>query len=1115
MVSRVYWLFQVLVVLSVSSNSKSMPSIDRDPMENKMQQSNVQVEVASSDTPAPYFIKTPMAPIVLNETFDDFNQVIAEFEAASNIDDDNNVILKISRGNVNHKFVLEQINSTAYIKLGGLLDYEQVTRYELTIQATNAYEKQTEALLMINVLDENDNVPEILGEKTGTVMEHEPPGTFVMQVHAQDHDGTTANNIVSFRIVGPSKQYFHIDNQSGIVTSSVVFDRNTEDVYRVTVIAEDNAPSVLSNNGKPNSVTQQLIVRIMDVNYQKPQFEKPSYKMSFIPENAAINTPVIQVQAYDQCKESTMKYSIIKNNVAKAFRIDENTGQISVNNTLDYESIPEYKLFVMADNGHFNTTVRVLIAIGNINDNSPKFHELENVTIAEETIPVGCITRVMAYDPDIENFEIPQAIRYTLTKEHAHLLDIDDSGCLRLLQPLDRDPPNGSKLLQINLTATDENGNGKSTTVPLIITLEDINDNAPYLTNKMHVVWSENRSPGMIIKLIAEDVDEEHNGPPFFYSIDPEASWEIKQRFKVVGDELHASVEFDREEQKVYRVPILIRDSGDQPMSAISTLVIEIGDENDNEMQCGVKQVVVQKLYGNLPDLNVGRVYVSDLDDWDIADKSFIWYNNSTEDEHFKLNTNNGMITMLEGTPSGQHDLRFRVFERSNHFPRHNVSAQVKVIVKEISERAIDQSGSIRFYNVTAHEFLSNTPGRLSSPFERLQKGIATILNISTNDVNIFTINNRRLAHGTFLDVFYVVYSATYLASEVLNGAVSLRWDHLEREVGFPIDKIGIDECEANPNMCEQLCRNKVYRSSKPIVVNTNVTSFVGITAFVQADCITETLSCTNGGTLENNKCVCPKGYNGARCEMLDISFDGSGYAIYSSDHSDHITNISIEISPRQTIGLILYIGPLSYNPRVSSQPFLALEMIDGRLILLLDDGSKVPPIEDQHKFSQNDSLTISITLQPQMVMMNTVVNKLSASKTRYTYKYFKGVLNFNGMIHLGGSAIDLTQLGSLYNWTNIPQARGFNGSIRNLTINGRTIDFQQPNLGKNVALGHTLNISQSCISHWFYFVFFVIVVVVFWRKKSMYNICFVAHPSEESCLSSETNGLQPFLSVV
>ena len=50
---------------------------------------------------------------------------------------------------------------------------------------------------------------------------------------------------------------------------------------------------------------------------------------------------------------------------------------------------------------------------------------------------------------------------------------------------------------------------------------------------------------------------------------------------------------FDREQQKEYLVPIVIKDSGSPSMSGTSTLTVIIGDSNDNKMQPGSKEIFV------------------------------------------------------------------------------------------------------------------------------------------------------------------------------------------------------------------------------------------------------------------------------------------------------------------------------------------------------------------------------------------------------------------------------------------------------------------------------------------------------------------------------------------
>lgn len=210
--------------------------------------------------------------------------------------------------------------------------------------------------------------------------------------------------------------------------------------------------------------------------------------------------------------------------------------------------------------------------------------------------------------------------------------------------------------------------------------MTDINDNAPEITNNQPVIWGENRNPGQIVQLQANDFDEQQNGPPFTYEIAANASEDIKEKFSIQRDYLYANVMFDREEQKEYFIPILISDSGEPKQSKVNTLHLIIGDENDNPMKEGRSRIFVYNYNGEAPSTKIGRVFVDDADDWDLNDKTFTWKDQSNEinpHEYFALDQNNGEITMLERTPAGEYKLLFSVEESSAHISIHSVDAEV------------------------------------------------------------------------------------------------------------------------------------------------------------------------------------------------------------------------------------------------------------------------------------------------------------------------------------------------------------------------------------------------------------------------------------------------------
>lgn len=142
-------------------------------------------------------------------------------------------------------------------------------------------------------------------------------------------------------------------------------------------------------------------------------------------------------------------------------------------------------------------------------------------------------------------------------------------------------------------------------------------------------------------------------------------------------------------------------------MTGTSTLQVIIGDENDNDMKPGRSSIFVYTYKSASPDMEIGRVYVDDLDDWDLPDKKFKWLKGPHN--NFDLKSETGMITMLQNTKEQTYVLEFEVTERRKNLNEHTVNATVTVTVKEIPEVAVDRSGSIRLAGISAEEFI--TPG--------------------------------------------------------------------------------------------------------------------------------------------------------------------------------------------------------------------------------------------------------------------------------------------------------------------------------------------------------------------------------------------------------------------
>ncbi|XP_025194494.1 DE-cadherin isoform X1 [Melanaphis sacchari] len=1027
---------------------------------------DLEILVVESHKKAPTFISVqPDETIYLPENLTNFSFDIATIIAASNTDEKSPVFELVpgrtEQSNKLNTFRLESEGNTAHIRLSRHMDYESISEYILNIRIQNKHNLAAEHQLNIQVEDVNDNIPVFTEVVSGSVLENEPAGTAVMQVRAIDADSSMANNRVTYELAD-NREYFAIDPYTGNITTLVMFDREKQDVYNVKVIATDNAPSALYSTGEHNKGEQVFRIEIADKNDHPPHFTQSVYEAEEIPEDANLNALVTEVKALDDDTASPVTYSIVDGNIYNAFLIENTTGKIKVNSQLDYENITDYVLKVRAFDGAYEDYCTVEIKISNVNDNPPVFQPYEgNITITEEELVPGCITTLEAYDPDIQDRSMDQRIVYSVVKDDQRkLMTINKNGCLSLIKPLDRDPPNGYATWQVIIQASDEGGGPKSLqqTTEVIIALRDINDNAPYLDMPQPVVWRENQLSGTITRLSAKDNDGPENGAPFEFFISSDASYEIKTKFGISGVELQALTTFDREEKKFYNIPITITDSGIPSLTGTSTLQVVIGDENDNPMKPGRSSIFVYTYKGESPDMEIGRVYVDDLDDWDLPDKKFKWLHGPHE--RFDLKSETGMITMLQNTKEQTFVLEFEITEQGTKIAKHTVNSTVVVTVKEIPEEAVDKSGSVRLAGISAEEFITPGPDNVSKA-TILKKRLASILNATVENVDVFTIlHSPHNPNTTQLDVRFSAHGSPYYQPERINAAIDKHQAELEKELGVTFLMVNIDECLVEKLYCESSCTNFLNKSNEPAAVYTNTTSFVGIRAVIDPFCqceqrATTKITCHNGGspTSDGSGCQCPAGFEGPRCEILSIGFYGDGYALYPSLQSCMESHMSLEVRTSADNGLLFYAGPSSVKPSpLSVQDFMSLELKDGFPVLLVDYGSGTLKIgQKQIKISDGEPHRIEIIWTKTSIEMKVDSCNLPSCLSLSPPIGINEYLNVNGPLQLGGSFVDLRAIASTRNWTHKPFSNGFNGCIRNLTFNGHLYNLGAPSMSRNV----------------------------------------------------------------
>ena len=134
----------------------------------------------------------------------------------------------------------------------------------------------------------------------------------------------------------------------------------------------------------------------------------------------------------------------------------------------------------------------------------------------------------------------------------------------------------------------------------------------------------------------------------------------------------------------------------------------------------------------------------------------------------------------------------------------------------------------------------------------------------------------------------------------------------------------------------------------------------------------------------------------------------------------------------------------MSYMDRLPISDFLALELVDGYPVLIVDYGTGAVRIHHNYtKLETGRFHVVDILLTKTSAEMTVDNCKLSDCMSLRAPQGKNEFLNVN-----------LDVLRSAYNWTYAPTMRGYIGCIKNLTINDFTYNLGQPSLAQNVDPG-------------------------------------------------------------
>ncbi|KAM7007874.1 protocadherin gamma-A10-like [Passerculus sandwichensis] len=266
-------------------------------------------------------------------------------------------------------------SNTGEIILKENLDFEEISSFEMEVQARDGGALFDAAKVTISVTDVNDNAPELTVSSALTeISEDAPSGATVALLHVHDRDSEANGEVrctldggVPFRLQSSRGSYY------SVVTAREL-DREEVSEYNVTVRAADGGSPSLQSSAV-------LALRVLDVNDNAPVFAEERYSAR-LAENNAAGALVLTVRATDADwgQNARVRYRLAEGRVRGAplssyVSVQAETGALYALRSLDYEQLRELQLCVRAEDGGapaLSSNVSVRLQIVDENDNAPQ-----------------------------------------------------------------------------------------------------------------------------------------------------------------------------------------------------------------------------------------------------------------------------------------------------------------------------------------------------------------------------------------------------------------------------------------------------------------------------------------------------------------------------------------------------------------------------------------------------------------------------------------------------------------------------------------------------------------------------------------------------------------------
>ncbi|XP_058252249.1 protocadherin-20 isoform X2 [Hemibagrus wyckioides] len=550
----------------------------------------------------------------------------------------------------------------------------------------NALVGPEQELLKITIIveDINDNAPYFeTNEIRLSIPEDASVGTRVLlDIKAQDED-IGSNAEIMYHLEG-AEGFFSVAQDSSALQLIVEreLDRETQSEHCMVLVAVDSG-------SVPLSATVSLVVTVLDVDDQCPQFSPDNPRTVSVPGGVTRGTTVAQVQAIDPDlgRNSQITYSFslqISDRAKELFHLDSNTGRIIVAMDIRLDSPEKHVLKVVVNSPPCpveQTQLTVYLQpvlspeptveikyVAQYRNQTIILRENEPPTLLAllELRDISSVQKILSFEGDSTAFSLKaQAGSYLLSTSKP----LDFELCSKYL---------------VTVVISEAQGKCVHARKEIKVVVEDVNDNAPQFEKTYYQVEiEENNKPAFsLVQVSASDADSQLYGKVSYRLINNNpAIFNIDEVTGVVS----VLEPLDREKQREYSLTVLARDNGSPSLEAFSSVFIKVLDQNDNQPMFVTPHFIFFISEGISRLAQVGKIGIVDADEGDngkVVDVQVL-------DKHvpFAMDLSQSTLRCIGEVDREKHEhYEMRLLAIDGGSPQRSSTASVTVFVEDVND---------------------------------------------------------------------------------------------------------------------------------------------------------------------------------------------------------------------------------------------------------------------------------------------------------------------------------------------------------------------------------------------------------------------------------------------